>query len=163
MKKQSVFASILSEIFWISLISLSCGLVFNLFYAEGILSLDYSDESQEMNAGEISLDVAFDAWKKNRIFLDVRTETSYNEGHIRNALLLPYFNFDSEISNLMVKLQGETQFIVYCSDANCNSSEVIYQKLKTLGLSQVRFFRGGYHEWVKAGYPTEASGSNLTN
>lgn len=85
--------------------------------------------------------------ENNLIILDVRTKSEYNEGHIKNAVLLP----NEEIGNTLPKeLPNKNQLIlIYCRSGN--RSRQAAEKLIKLGYTNVKDF-GGINTWE---YDTE--------
>ena len=60
------------------------------------------------------------------VILDVRTEEEYQEGHIKDAILMPYDTIDSSIS-----LDTSKYIFVYCRSGN--RSKIAYDKLISYG------------------------------
>lgn len=80
--------------------------------------------------------------KTNYVILDVRTQSEYDEGHIKNAILIP----DYEIKNRAEKeLKDKNQLIlVYCRSGNRSKSASA--ALASLGYKNVNEF-GGIIDW----------------
>lgn len=76
------------------------------------------------------------------LVLDVRTLDEYNEGHIKDALLIP----DSEISERALQEIPDlsTTILVYCRSGR--RSALAAQKLSELGYTKVYDF-GGIIDW----------------
>ncbi len=53
----------------------------------------------------------------------------------------------------------ETEVVVYCSDAECDSSVRVARRLIELGYRNVRHYAGGKRDWLEAGLPLEGSGA----
>jgi rhodanese-related sulfurtransferase len=51
------------------------------------------------------------------------------------------------------------EVVVYCSDADCESSVVVANRLLELGYERVGHYAGGKRDWVEAGLPLEGSGA----
>ena len=64
--------------------------------------------------------------EKNYIVVDVRTKEEYNEGHVVDAINIPY----DEI-NENTKLDKDKPILVYCKSGK--RSEIAYNTLKKLG------------------------------
>jgi rhodanese-related sulfurtransferase len=45
--------------------------------------------------------------------------------------------------------------IVYCSDANCDSSVLVANELIGLGYENVLHYADGKNDWIAAGFPLE--------
>lgn len=76
------------------------------------------------------------------IILDVRNKDEYDEGHIKNAVLLPVDNIEREAGPV---IGGKDKTIlVYCRSGN--RSGMAAAKLVSLGYTDVRDF-GGINNW----------------
>jgi rhodanese-related sulfurtransferase len=49
----------------------------------------------------------------------------------------------------------DTQVVVYCADAGCDSSGRVAERLVELGYRNVRHYVDGKRDWVAAGLPVE--------
>lgn len=54
-------------------------------------------------------------------------------------------------------LSNTDQIVVYCTDAACNKSIMLYQLLEALGYPNIWRFTGGLKEWDEAGFPLVSS------
>ena len=64
--------------------------------------------------------------ENNYIVVDVRTKEEYNNGHIKNAINIPYDTIDKD-----TKLEKSKTIFVYCkSGARSAKAYVILKKLK---------------------------------
>lgn len=52
-------------------------------------------------------------------------------------------------------LDKNDHIIVYCTDAACNKSILLYNLLEVMGYSNIHRFAGGMREWAAAGFPLE--------
>lgn len=78
----------------------------------------------------------------NYIILDTRTEAEFAEGHIKNAVLIPY---DEILNRAEKELTDKEQLIlVYCRSGN--RSKKASQNLAELGYTNVKEF-GGIKDW----------------
>lgn len=76
------------------------------------------------------------------IILDVRTLDEYQEGHIKNAKLLPLQNIPQDIDKV---LKDKNQLIlIYCRSGNRSKQAAV--KLVEAGFKNVKEF-GGIIEW----------------
>jgi len=97
-------------------------------------------------------------WRESgTLFLDVRPDADYAEGHIRGALLLPYEELDERLAELQPRLQRASALVVYCKSLDCGKSLWAALALRNAGLTQVKIFPGGWNEWVLRGLPTQAT------
>lgn len=79
--------------------------------------------------------------------LDVRTPGEYNEGHLKNARLIPVAELAGRISELdSVK---NSPILVYCRSGN--RSGVASRLLKKAGFTNVSNLQGGITAWQGAG------------
>lgn len=93
---------------------------------------------------KISQTEAYEIMQKQNgyIILDVRTPDEYQEGHIKNAKLLPLQNIPQDIDKV---LKDKNQLIlVYCRSGN--RSKQAASKLAEAGFKNVKEF-GGIIEW----------------
>ena len=90
------------------------------------------------------------------VLLDVRSEASFEEGHIQGALNLPVGGIEMVARRLIVP--GAT-VVVYGLGPGCAESAVAADKLKTLGFEKVFRFTGGLEEWAGAGNRMVETGS----
>ena len=88
---------------------------------------------------------------ENVFLLDVRTPEEYNEGHLKGATLINYYdnNFSEEVS----KLDKNKTVYVYCRSGK-RSSEAQKKMLKK-GFYSVINLDGGIIAWQKAELPVE--------
>ena len=76
------------------------------------------------------------------IILDVREQDEYNEGHISNAILIPY----TEIENKAEKMLPDKDklILVYCRSGR--RSKIAAESLMKIGFTNVKEF-GGIIDW----------------
>ena len=96
----------------------------------------------------INLELAKKLFEKNTLFIDARAEEFYNEGHIPNAICSD--DFDVLVEKLENTIGIDDQFIVYCSDSDCGSSEDLSYELQSHGYNSILLFKGGWKEWTDA-------------
>lgn len=81
------------------------------------------------------------------VILDVRIQSEYNSGHIRNAKLIPY----TELENRMNELDKNRDTLVYCRSGY--RSGIASEILTNHSFQKVYNMRGGILAWKDAGYP----------
>lgn len=81
--------------------------------------------------------------ENNYIILDVRTQEEYDEGHIPDAILVPYTDIDENISEILI--DKNQLILVYCRSGN--RSKIASQSLADLGYTNVKEF-GGINTWT---------------
>ena len=96
----------------------------------------------------IDLELAKKLFEENTLFVDARAEEYYNEGHIPNAIC--FDDFDLLVEKLENIIGVDDQFIVYCSDSDCGSSEDLSYELQSHGYNNILLFKGGWKEWTDA-------------
>ena len=96
----------------------------------------------------IDLELAQKLFEEKTLFVDARAEEFYNEGHIPNAICVD--DFDLLVEKLENTIGMDDQFIVYCSDSDCGSSEDLSYELQSYGYNNILLFKGGWKEWIEA-------------
>lgn len=81
------------------------------------------------------------------VILDVRTQTEYDSGHIRNARLMPL----SQLEHLLEELDKNRKTLVYCFLGE--QSIIACQILVANNFTNVYNLFNGLSAWIEAGYP----------
>jgi len=108
-------------------------------------------------AGEslvISLDQAkqlFD--REGALFVDARSRSQYEDGHISGALSLPWQDATSTFTDLAVKLEEKGTLVTYCDGEDCALSHDLALFLKDMGFADARVLVNGWTVWLDAGLP----------
>jgi rhodanese-related sulfurtransferase len=89
------------------------------------------------------------------VFLDARTASAYDQGHVPGARSLPSSVAGPAFSRDIRDLTHEGTVVVYCEGGDCQSSLHLAERLEAEGFQDVRVMTGGWEEWVKAGLPVE--------
>ena len=105
-------------------------------------------KSPEPSITGIDLELAKKLFEKNTLFVDARAEEFYNVGHIPNAICSD--DFDVLLEKLENAIGLDDQFVVYCSDSDCGSSEDLSYELQSSGYNNILLFKGGWKEWTDA-------------
>ena len=102
--------------------------------------------------GEIDeIDTASARDLENAVFVDVREQDEWDEGHIPGALYLGRGNLESRIESAV---PDKTQpVVVYCAAGN--RSVFATKTLEALGYENVSSLAGGYVDWKRNGFPTQ--------
>lgn len=82
----------------------------------------------------------------NPIIIDIRDNYSYNLGHIKNAINIPYYNL---LNNHSHYLNKSDSYYLYCS--NGRQSSEVSNRLNMFGYNTYNII-GGYDEYVLTGY-----------
>lgn len=90
--------------------------------------------------------------KDELILIDVLSEKSYEQSHIRGAINIPLKVIGTRAKENYNK---DDQIVVYCSGPDCQTSHTAAEKLDDLGFSNVYHYKGGKEKWAEAGYPME--------
>jgi len=82
------------------------------------------------------------------VVIDVLGETTYEKGHIMDAISMPVYKITKESAGEM--LPANAGIIVYCGGFSCDASTAAAKKLDDLGYNVVDY-KGGLEEWQKKG------------
>ena len=80
--------------------------------------------------------------KNDIIILDVREQYEYDEGHIPNAILIPYTEIEGKAESMLPDKNKE--ILVYCRSGR--RSKIAAESLVKLGYTNVKEF-GGIIDW----------------
>jgi len=115
-------------------------------------SIIETSEIDEPVINILSVEEAYQAYtgNDNYLFVDVRTVSEYEDGHIEGAVLIPL----SEIGDRLSELPMDRPIIVYCNGSSCNRSVAAATILVNNGFTEVYDLGGtGIIEWIEKGYP----------
>jgi rhodanese-related sulfurtransferase len=81
--------------------------------------------------------------------IDIRTETEFNEGHLRNSVwlsrgLLEFAIRDGELGF------DQSKIVLYCRSGN--RSALAVKQLMELGFTDICHLEGGFRAWFEQGY-----------
>jgi molybdopterin/thiamine biosynthesis adenylyltransferase/rhodanese-related sulfurtransferase len=99
---------------------------------------------------EIDARAAAPALEDGTVFLDVREQGEWDEGHIPGAVHVPRGSLESRIENTVP--DHDSRIVVYC--ASGARSAFAAKTLEELGYGDVVNLEGGYTEWKRNGFPT---------
>ena len=85
------------------------------------------------------------------VWVDPRTKTAYQNGHIPGAIHVPY----QDVAEQFRALEKFDAVIVYGVDFNDPKAEGMSKRLIELGLDDVRTLEGGLRAWENSGYELE--------
>ena len=142
-----LFASVFTSLLFNQLRNNSLPFVKKKVEVVSVLKSTSSKNSEPSLIG-IDLELAKKLFEENTLFVDARAEEFYNEGHIPNAIC--FDDFDLLIEKLENTIGMDDQFIVYCSDSDCGSSEDLSYELQSYGYNNILLFKGGWKEWTDA-------------
>ena len=92
----------------------------------------------------VSLDYVLNM--NNPIIIDIRDNYTYNLGHIKNAINIPYYNL---LSNYSHYLNKHDRYYLYCE--NGRQSLEISNRLNSFGYNTATI-NGGYEEYLNSLY-----------
>lgn len=85
----------------------------------------------------------------NPLLLDVRTRAEFDNGHIKNAVLIPVQELQKRVGELSEYKHSD--ILVYC--ATGNRSTVASKILIDNGFKRIANMRYGIYQWAKNGHP----------
>jgi molybdopterin/thiamine biosynthesis adenylyltransferase/rhodanese-related sulfurtransferase len=109
---------------------------------------------------EIDVERAHEARESSEppLFLDVREQTEWDEGHIPDATHIPRGSLESLIGQ--AEPDRTRQIVVYCAVGN--RSAFAARTLAEMGYQDVASLAGGIKEWRGRGFPVEVPEGPLT-
>lgn len=115
----------------------------------------YPVEIEESSAigSVISVDDAYEIFKSgiDHLFLDVRLEDEYRNGHVEGALNIPVEELDSRLE----ELPKDLKIIAYCCGPDCGRSGSAIEILIENGFTNLNEMIEGFPEWERKGYPVQ--------
>jgi rhodanese-related sulfurtransferase len=87
------------------------------------------------------------------VLVDALSPLSFAMGHLPGAVNISPDWIDDRARRRIPDL--DTEVVVYCADAGCDSSHRVAHRLVELGYSNVRHYEGGKRDWEAAGLPLE--------
>lgn len=81
------------------------------------------------------------------VVIDVRTPAEYQEGHLRDALLIDIGSQD--FADKVSQLDPDKTYALYCRSANRSGQAVSY--MRKAGFKHVHHLRGGIGAWQASG------------
>ena len=87
------------------------------------------------------------------VLIDALAPISYAAAHLPGAISMPP-EFVSARAKRRIP-NPNTEVVVYCTNATCDASVVVANRLVELGYQNVHHYAGGKADWVEAGLPLE--------
>lgn len=105
-------------------------------------------EEEALQEGEIRLrDVA--ASRKSILWLDARSKSEFDKGHIPKALLLNEDHWDDLLPAVLEAWTPGSALVVYCGSEGCRASHRVAERLRSeAGLPDVHALKGGWEAWL---------------
>lgn len=86
------------------------------------------------------------------IIIDSRKPSDYFKGHIEGSVNLP--DTETNAKSLASHIPSKsTPVIFYCNGIRCGRSAAAAKTAVAAGYTKIYWFRGGWGEWMKKGYP----------
>ena len=99
--------------------------------------------SRNMDFYEISMQELEKKQKNGAVIIDVRSSQEYDEGHINNAINIPYYEIKKNVNNVLKNKNQE--IVLYCQTGF--RSKQAYKKLIKLEYKNVYNLYGGLDNW----------------
>ena len=87
------------------------------------------------------------------VLIDALSPMAYAHSHLPGAINITPDWVDGRARRRIPDLDADV--VVYCADADCDSSVLVARRLVELGYRNVRHYVEGKRDWVEAGYPVE--------
>lgn len=159
-----------AELIILLTVSIILGAVLNIVNPEGIpLFGQWNPDKGLVHAGEICIaslnpiddvDVLDSYLRSKAVFVDARTSTEYDAGHIPRAFNLPVGKADEIIHDFAAIFPIDTQLILYCSGPECYDASDLMVILQEYGYQNVSVYFQGLLGWKNAGRPIEITEDN---
>ena len=102
----------------------------------------------------IDIDLCKQLFDDGALFVDARDSSMFAEGHIENAISIPFENLDeSEIDSRFSLIELDQEIVIYCSGGDCTLSLDLGNYLyDELSFKKIYLFESGYPAWKSKGY-----------
>ena len=77
----------------------------------------------------------------------------YESGHLPGAINIPHTEVDALAPSLLP--DKDAAIVTYCSNLQCQNSEIAARRLISLGYTNVRKYAEGKDDWSAAGLPLQ--------
>lgn len=128
-------------------------LVFTFISFSAQASKEQAPESID-GTTRISAEDIFELFDKfeDLVIIDSRKPADREAGYIEGSIALP--DFDTTAESLAKNIESKaTPVIFYCNGEKCGRSVKASKIAVAEGYKNVYWFRGGWEEWEKKGYP----------
>jgi rhodanese-related sulfurtransferase len=96
---------------------------------------------------EISVAQSYTKYQQGALFVDVRTQEEWDQGHIANSTLIPL----NDLQNRLGELPRNRDIVVVCRSGVRSKEGMAI--LRQAGFTRASCMSGGLQAWVAAGYP----------
>lgn len=86
------------------------------------------------------------------VIIDARITADRKYGYIESSLSLPDIKTTCDTLKQFIHNKA-TPILFYCNGIKCGRSVISIKIARNCGYSQLLWFRGGFEEWMKKGYP----------
>ncbi len=108
--------------------------------------LDETSSFTNLSPEEFLQSLSTDQYK----LLDVRTESEYAAGHLKNAIQIDYYQ-TQRFSDYLDSLNKKAKYLIYCRTGHRSAAAM--QIMKEKGFQNVSDLAGGYNAWIASGLP----------
>lgn len=106
----------------------------------------------------VKFDFAKKLYDDGALFIDGRDPHEFQQGHIQNAINIPYKEFVNksrdEKLEIMRTFDKEKTIVSYCGGSECEISIDNAYEFAKIGYNEVKIYLGGHKEWTQLGYPS---------
>ena len=97
------------------------------------------------------------------LLVDVRDEKYYLNGHIENAINIPWSEIDSVggLGQLNIDFDKYYMIIVYCQSPTCNKAFAFAHMVRDERNVKIGVYESGYTEWLSLKLPTGAGAKKI--
>ena len=85
------------------------------------------------------------------LVLDARDPEYYAEGHLPEAVNLPYNQFETRVIEVSARMFPEQRIVCYCEGGACEMSHDLARDLFAMGYTNVFVLAGGLELWIEQG------------
>lgn len=110
------------------------------------------EEFKEPKAIKIGL--AYKLFNDGVKFIDARPVEEFNQGHIKNAINIPFYESE-KYEQALAKISKDEVIVTYCGGHDCDLSIMLGDELFNKGFKKVYIFYGGWNDWLANNYPIE--------
>lgn len=121
--------------------------IFSGFFAFANFLINPNRPNLELASDEITLS-SIKKLSQNAIIVDARSPAEFADAHIEGAINLSEEKFDTQLGDFLDAWTPESTIIVYCGNAQCNSSRNIANRLKNeCEIKNVFVLKDDWRKW----------------
>ena len=91
---------------------------------------------------------------ENFVLVEALPKEDYDSEHLPHAVNLPVDDLKNAGTVLPDK---DAEIVVYCRSTQCHASDTVAQSLEEAGYRNVKVYKEGKEDWIKAGLPTSGA------